>query len=589
MKKFILSLILALSLAPIYAQIEKGSTPTISLEMTDSAGAAITTAADINCLLSKAGGTQTAATNCTNGGTECIHNARGQYKFPLTAAETNTVGELWFDCEDTVASSLVWREKISVVDGIPANITEINGVAAAAVGLAGLADGIVVSTANGSMATTTVFDTALTNANADFFNDATLLFTAGALDGQARRITDYGNATVVAGSTVSGNLASSTTPSLASVVVGAGANRALSCSISGRNGTLTTVTSVDFNTTETMTLVKREAQAANLWTEIFVLYNPTVTTAAVDFVLDNADATAAACTPFTGVKQLTGTGTPLGAQGTTGTANSLALTDGSVDGLGYDSIAVENAATSLAIDSGQTQRSNLTDGASYDAGTSTDVGAATINIGWTWVTSLDFVHAAVAILPAKIITVDKAFSVAPSNTDPFVIIPHGFGALRPTTGDRTLDITAAGQGAIDLDNTVGTIAKTTDITGFTDLSAAQVNTEADTALSDVGVTSARQAKLDNLPSGVKKNTALSNFTFLMRDSTTDAPKTGLTVSATRRIDAGAFAATANSVTEVSGGYYTIDLAASDLNGDVITFRFTASGANDTGVTIKTNP
>ncbi|MCI0352572.1 MAG: hypothetical protein L0Z53_24395, partial [Acidobacteriales bacterium] len=55
-------------------------------------------------------------------------------------------------------------------------------------------------------------------------------------------------------------------------------------------------------------------------------------------------------------------------------------------------------------------------------------------------------------------------------------------ALRPTTADRTLDVAVGGEAGVDLDNTVGTLAKGTDITGFNDLSAAQVNAEVDAAL-----------------------------------------------------------------------------------------------------------
>jgi hypothetical protein len=62
--------------------------------------------------------------------------------------------------------------------------------------------------------------------------------------------------------------------------------------------------------------------------------------------------------------------------------------------------------------------------------------------------------------------------------------------LAPTTAGRTLDVTATGEAGVDLDNTAGTLAKTTDITGFNDLSAAAVNTEVDTAIVD--------ARLDEL-------------------------------------------------------------------------------------------
>lgn len=86
---------------------------------------------------------------------------------------------------------------------------------------------------------------------------------------------------------------------------------------------------------------------------------------------------------------------------------------------------------------------------------------------------------------------------------------------------------------------------------------------------------------------VKKNTALSNFMFTMTDSSSHSPKTGLTVSATRSIDGAAFAACANSVTEVTNGWYKINLAAADLNGTVIALRFTATNADDRNVTVVT--
>ncbi|HKZ39503.1 MAG TPA: hypothetical protein VJ044_00995, partial [Candidatus Hodarchaeales archaeon] len=64
-------------------------------------------------------------------------------------------------------------------------------------------------------------------------------------------------------------------------------------------------------------------------------------------------------------------------------------------------------------------------------------------------------------------------------------------------------------------------------------------------------------------------------------------KTGLTIIATRSIDGAAFAACANSASEVSNGLYKINLAAGDLNGDVVTFKFTASGADARVITVVT--
>lgn len=91
-------------------------------------------------------------------------------------------------------------------------------------------------------------------------------------------------------------------------------------------------------------------------------------------------------------------------------------------------------------------------------------------------------------------------------------------------------------------------------------------------------------------SNIRKNQALSNFSFLMIDSTDHfTPKTGLTITAERSIDGGAFASCANSASAVANGVYKIDLAASDLNGNVITFRFTGTGADPRLITIITVP
>lgn len=86
--------------------------------------------------------------------------------------------------------------------------------------------------------------------------------------------------------------------------------------------------------------------------------------------------------------------------------------------------------------------------------------------------------------------------------------------------------------------------------------------------------------------GVKKNTILTAFPFPMLDASGVAV-TGATVTATRMIDGAAFASCANSVTEVSNGWYKITLAAADLNGTTIALRFSASGAVDTDIIILT--
>jgi hypothetical protein len=86
---------------------------------------------------------------------------------------------------------------------------------------------------------------------------------------------------------------------------------------------------------------------------------------------------------------------------------------------------------------------------------------------------------------------------------------------------------------------------------------------------------------------IKKSTALNNFQFVMVNATTNAPMIGLTVTATRNIDRAGFAACANAVTEIGNGWYGLNLAASDLNGTVIGFRFTGTGASDRNFTVIT--
>lgn len=92
-----------------------------------------------------------------------------------------------------------------------------------------------------------------------------------------------------------------------------------------------------------------------------------------------------------------------------------------------------------------------------------------------------------------------------------------------------------------------------------------------------------------ITSNVKKNQALNSFPFIMYNSTTNAPMSGLTVTATRSIDGAAFAACANSASEIGNGNYVINLANTDLNGNCIMLQFTATGANTTFLGVVTQP
>ena len=466
MKKFITSAVLFFSLATLQAGqiLFKGVAAVIEFKLIDSAGAAITSAVDIDCLIGKNGGVLTAADDCTDGGDECTETTRGMYKFTATATELNTAGYLLLDCEDTVKSSQVYTEKIPVFDNPSVNVVQINGNANAASGLAFYGDSLRTGQVNGDNATTTFFDTSLTSLVTDFYNDAALAFTSGNLDNQFRRIVDYADGVVTVDTTVSSTGASSTTQTLSSVVAGSGNNRLLMCAIGGRNGTLTATTDATFNTTETMDLVFNESQAANIWLEIYRLYNPSNATADVVFTLDNADGVGMSCTSFTGVKQLTGVGTPLASQGTTGTDDGNETVVGVANGsLGYDAIAIETTVTTLAPDSAQSSQSNQT-ADTLQTGTSTDVSAASIVMGWSWTeTAHDWAHIAVPLLPAKTITLSPALTSAPADTDNFVILPHGYGSVRPTVATRTLDVDVNDR--IDVGSWLGTAAATPTVAG----------------------------------------------------------------------------------------------------------------------------
>jgi hypothetical protein len=139
------------------------------------------------------------------------------------------------------------------------------------------------------------------------------------------------------------------------------------------------------------------------------------------------------------------------------------------------------------------------------------------------------------------------------------------GVTMPATVDSTTNITA------------GTITTATSVTNPVTISSG-------TGSGQISITSGRV----KVQSNTVTNTALANFEFVMVD-TSGVPKTGLTVTAQRSIDGGAFASCSNSVTELSNGVYVISLSAADVNGNVITLRFTATGAQDRLITVVMVP
>lgn len=187
----------------------------------------------------------------------------------------------------------------------------------------------------------------------------------------------------------------------------------------------------------------------------------------------------------------------------------------------------------------------------------------------------------------------------------------------------------------DLQTQVGTAgAGLTDVGGFSTTAKGQINTEADTALTDYdpptraelttdtnsiitqvnanetkidtidsnvdailvdtgttldGNITAIKAKTDLRPSGVAKNVALTAFSFMMVDATDyKTPETGVSVTAQISKDGGAFANCTNSATEISSGWYEIDLTQAEMNADTIALKFTGTGCAATNVSIVTS-
>ena len=106
---------------------------------------------------------------------------------------------------------------------------------------------------------------------------------------------------------------------------------------------------------------------------------------------------------------------------------------------------------------------------------------------------------------------------------------------------------------------------------------------------EAGSIAAIKAQTDDLPSGVPKNVALSNFEFLMVEvGNPILPVKGLTLTSEIAKDGGAFAACTNDASEKSDGVYKIDLTAAEMNADVVTLKFTNPNAVQRTITIITS-
>lgn len=87
----------------------------------------------------------------------------------------------------------------------------------------------------------------------------------------------------------------------------------------------------------------------------------------------------------------------------------------------------------------------------------------------------------------------------------------------------------------------------------------------------------------------RKKGATATFEFLMQDSITGAPKTGLTVASTISKDGGGAASTTNAVTEIGLGQYQIVLTAAEMTMNNGFLQFIATGAITYSLSIQTQP
>ncbi len=87
---------------------------------------------------------------------------------------------------------------------------------------------------------------------------------------------------------------------------------------------------------------------------------------------------------------------------------------------------------------------------------------------------------------------------------------------------------------------------------------------------------------------IVKNVAFNNFEFeMVLSSDHVSPATGKTVTCEISKDGGAYAASTNAASEVGSGTYKINLAAADVNANMLTLKFTAAGCDTTKIAIVT--
>ena len=287
---------------------------------------------------------------------------------------------------------------------------------------------------------------------------------------------------------------------------------------------------------------------------------------------------------------------------TSANANVRANSDKTGYSLAADQSAVTVGAVSGAVGSVTGNvGGNVTGSVGSVAGA---VGSVTGNVGGNVTGSVGSVVGAVGSVTGAVGSVTAGVTVA-TNSDKTgyslaadqsaVTVGAVSGAVGSVTGNVGGNVTgsvgsvAGAVGSVtgnvggNVTGSVGSVVGHTNQTGdsFARLGApAGVSVSADIA--------AIKALANYIPEGIEKNVAKNNFPFFMADETDGrTAETGLTVTARRSIDGGAFGACAGAVAEIGNGMYVIDLTQADTNGNEIIYRFSATGAADTFITVNT--
>jgi hypothetical protein len=151
-------------------------------------------------LLWKEGGTALAQKNES---TSCTHRSNGLYTCPVNTTDTGTLGTLVVSVAESGALPIrqdylvipanVYDSKVLGTDLLDVSIVQANGSTTPITNFAASALGIVTGTSDntGFTATTSIMDSTIVEATADHYNGRVIVFTSGALAGQATLITDY--------------------------------------------------------------------------------------------------------------------------------------------------------------------------------------------------------------------------------------------------------------------------------------------------------------------------------------------------------------------------------------------------------------